>query len=167
MHEAGREHFGVHPKVAAWAFGQHLRNLVRDASYACLKRAAVVHVVGRILRYRHLDISWRLIQDHERVAFGVDQDIDFVDMQTMRVVGFDAICAGKLWADLNEQDPIRICSRGVEFIDTCAGMKAEADPSFYRRGSGHCHHARRQMVQHRGETAKVRRDVIDRCPAIA
>ena len=166
-HETGGEHLGVDAEVADAAGRDHLGDLAGDAADARLKGAAVVDEPHRVTGDRGLHLCRFGIGEVERLAVGPHEDVDLVERQAVRVVGFHPERAREVLAHLHDEEPVRVGAGTVQLVDRCAGVQGETDPSVHGHRAGGCHDARAEVAQNGLEPAEVGRHVVDRRTGVA
>ena len=94
VHQPGREHLGVDAVVAAVAVGEQADDGRRDAADAGLERGAVGDERADVLGDRAVGVGRLGVGEEERVAVGLDEHVDLVDVDAVRVQRPSRTCAG-------------------------------------------------------------------------
>ncbi len=163
VHAAVGEHLAVQPVVAAVALGQQRGDLVGDRADPRLQGRAGRHEVNGVPRDRLIDVGGRRFPSwqRERCVSRAHQDVDLIDVQRMAILA-EAERSRIGVRDLNDEQPIGIGTRAVQFADRATRVQRQGAPAvgIGGRRDGR-HHARGPRFEQRPEAAEVRGREID------
>ena len=129
LHQAGGEHLRVDAVVAAVTLGEQSGDRGRDAADAGLEGGAVGDEPSGVLGDRPLRVPGRRVRQGERSLVALDQDVDLVDVERVRVVRLIARRPREELGDFDDQQAIGIVGDPQQLVVGAARVQREAAPA--------------------------------------
>ena len=103
----------------------------------------------------------------ERVAVGLDEHVDLVDVNPMRMFGQESSGTGELRVHLDDEQTVRIDGRRSNGVHGGPGMQRQGEEAVGVGGRSHRRHdAGGELLGNAGETTEVRRNELHPCATV-
>ena len=142
-HQPGREHLRVHAVAAAVALGEQRGDRPGHGADAGLQRGAFGDERARALGDRAVGVAGRGVVERQRLGVALDQQVDLVDVQRVRVLRRRAGRSRAVRRHSTSSSRSGSAPGAMQFVDARAGVQRErAQPSASGGDGDGRHHAR-------------------------